>query len=264
MRLDPVALQAYLRTTAQGGRDVVAAGAFVVTIDPTWDLRFVNYAVSTADADAAGVAASEERVRRVMVRRRRLPRVEAVTGAVPGIEAALLHAGWELESRLPIMVCTPADLRPVEVPDGAELVEVDARSAPDVVRAFLRTPREAFGEDPDRVTDAEVARFAAAGRLGVLARQDGEPAAGGSLSPIADGLTEVAGIGTRAPFRRRGLAGAVTAALARMAFARGARAAFLSPGDEGAGRVYARAGFAVDGEVLALVAPEVGSEHAPR
>jgi GNAT superfamily N-acetyltransferase len=61
---------------------------------------------------------------------------------------------------------------------------------------------------------------------------------------VLDDMTEVAGIGVREPFRRRGIAGALTAAATRQGLAEGALLAVLSPGHEGAARVYERAGFA--------------------
>jgi predicted GNAT family acetyltransferase len=51
------------------------------------------------------------------------------------------------------------------------------------------------------------------------------------------------------PYRRRGLAAAITARLTRDAFAAGVTTAFLTPGDDGAHRVYERAGF-VDTTVM--------------
>ena len=60
---------------------------------------------------------------------------------------------------------------------------------------------------------------------------------------MLDGASEVAGVATAEAFRRRGLAGLVTAAAARAAFACGARLCVLSPGTGEAQRVYARAGF---------------------
>ena len=62
-------------------------------------------------------------------------------------------------------------------------------------------------------------------------------------TPPADEVTELAGIGVQAAYRRRGIAGALTARLAEQAFAAGVTTAFLTPGDDGAGRVYERAGF---------------------
>jgi predicted GNAT family acetyltransferase len=57
------------------------------------------------------------------------------------------------------------------------------------------------------------------------------------------------------PYRRRGIAGAITARLARELFADGVTTVFLTPGDDGAHRVYARAGFADTTAMLHLSTP---------
>jgi predicted GNAT family acetyltransferase len=77
----------------------------------------------------------------------------------------------------------------------------------------------------------------------VLARVGGAPAAVAVWTAVVGGTSEVAGVATAAAWRRRGLAGVVTAAAARAAFAAGARLCVLSPGNDEAQRVYARAGF---------------------
>jgi predicted GNAT family acetyltransferase len=85
---------------------------------------------------------------------------------------------------------------------------------------------------------------------GLLARAGGEAAGAGSRSSIAEGVSEIAGVGVRERFRRRGIAAALTAAAATAAFADGAELCFLTPGDDGAERVYARAGFARAGTTM--------------
>lgn len=52
-----------------------------------------------------------------------------------------------------------------------------------------------------------------------------------------NGFTEVAGIAVAAAQRRRGLATALTAELARRAFAAGVRAAYLTPADDEVARL---------------------------
>ncbi|SDM42816.1 FR47-like protein [Lentzea albidocapillata subsp. violacea] len=59
----------------------------------------------------------------------------------------------------------------------------------------------------------------------------------------AGDVVEIAGIGTLPAARRRGLGGAVTAALARDALERGAELVFLSAGSQEIARVYERVGF---------------------
>jgi predicted GNAT family acetyltransferase len=67
-----------------------------------------------------------------------------------------------------------------------------------------------------------------------------------------EGVAELAGLGVLEGFRRRGIGAAVTAELTRRALASGTRLVWLTPGDEGAERIYARAGFAVEGEMVHL------------
>jgi predicted GNAT family acetyltransferase len=69
-------------------------------------------------------------------------------------------------------------------------------------------------------------------------------------------VTEIAGIGVLEGHRRRGIAGAITAGLARAAFAAGQTTAWLTPGDDGAHRVYARAGFVDRSAMLHLSVPQ--------
>ncbi|HSD80867.1 MAG TPA: GNAT family N-acetyltransferase, partial [Solirubrobacteraceae bacterium] len=123
-----------------------------------------------------------------------------------------------------------------------------------LVRRLLETQRGPFGLDPRGLEEAEVRRWRdGAGATGVLAELYGIPVAAGQVTTVTAGLAEIVGVATRAPYRGRGLAGAVTAELAAIAFDRGADAAFLTPGDERAGRAYERAGFAVAGAMVAFV-----------
>ena len=58
-----------------------------------------------------------------------------------------------------------------------------------------------------------------------------------------NGLTELCGLCTLEPFRRRGVATSLAAAAVREAFTRGLEAAFLTAADETSGRVTSRVGF---------------------
>jgi predicted GNAT family acetyltransferase len=72
----------------------------------------------------------------------------------------------------------------------------------------------------------------------------------GSYQPVGE-TAEVLGVATLPEARRRGLAGAVTALLARHALERGVRNLLLSAQDDDVARVYERVGFR-----------RVGSTHA--
>jgi ribosomal protein S18 acetylase RimI-like enzyme len=72
----------------------------------------------------------------------------------------------------------------------------------------------------------------------------------GTAMPPIDGISELTGIGVRPDFRRRGIAGALTARLTREAFDKGVTLVWLTPGGKEAERIYARAGFTAVSEAL--------------
>jgi ribosomal protein S18 acetylase RimI-like enzyme len=75
-----------------------------------------------------------------------------------------------------------------------------------------------------------------------VAEAGGAPVAVGSYQPVGS-VCEITGVATLPAFRRRGIAAALTAFLARDARSRGVRTVFLSADDEVVARVYARIGF---------------------
>jgi GNAT superfamily N-acetyltransferase len=232
-------VQAVIRTVNATEREVVRAGAFVLYRHPRTDHRYLNYAVPAEGATAwTGI----DELRAAFAARELTPRLEFVAECAPGLEQALAAAGFELEARLPVMTCALADMREVPIPEGVVISRVLADAD---VRPLLEISREAFGEDPP--DEAEVAGYDG---HGFLARLGGVPAGSASRSPIADAVSELAGIGVLERFRRRGIAAALTAAAAADAFAAGATLCFLTPGDDGAERIYARAGFARSGTTM--------------
>ena len=137
------------------------------------------------------------------------------------------------------MSCDPASLvgASAGVPDLSirPMADEDLRDAANVQQV-------AFGREP-LAPDEKPSDPRTRGGGGVIARSGGVAVAAGVWTSVIDGASELVGIATAEPWRRRGLAGAVTASLAREAFAAGASLCVLSPGDEGALRVYERAGF---------------------
>jgi GNAT superfamily N-acetyltransferase len=233
-------VQASVRTVNAAEHSAVVAGPFTLYRSPTSDHPYRNYAVPNAGAvewdsiDALRAAFAAHRLR---------PRLEFVAECAPSLEQALAGAGFQLQGRYPIMTLPATALREVPAPDGVVIARVPGDGAD--VRALLQTAAEAF--DSDAPTDAEVAGY---GGRGLLARAGGEPAGGAFRSAIAEGVSELGGIGVRERFRRRGIAAALTAAAAAAALADGAELCFLTPGDDGAERVYARAGFARAGTTM--------------
>lgn len=244
-----MSVQPYLRTVAAEGRERVAVGGFEVFVNPGSAGRGSNYAIPLDGAeptpdDIAGLVTAFEA-------RERTPRLEFLPETAPTAEAALLAAGFDVELRTPVMRCGPDERRQPPLPEGLTLDHLQAGTPKATVQAMLTVQAHAFGDEPDPLRRDLADRW-----LGhwitVYARVDGEPAGAGMCLGVHHATTELVGIAVAERFRRRGIAGALTAELARLAHAAGARTAFMTPSDEVAGRAYARAGFAPDGTMLHL------------
>jgi ribosomal protein S18 acetylase RimI-like enzyme len=217
---------------------VVPVPPFTAFLDPADELRYLNYAIP--EGDVAPDSGAVDELRRVFREHDRLPRLEWVEEAAPRLAASLAAAGMGEELRTPLMACTPGELRAAGA-DVADLVVAPVEDSD--ARACANLQRVAFGGDPTP-DDEEIRDPRPTGGGAVLARAAGEAVSAASWTRIVDGYTEIVGVATAERWRRRGLAGAVTAAAAACAFAAGAETCVLSPGDEVAQRVYARAGFA--------------------
>jgi GNAT superfamily N-acetyltransferase len=236
----PERVQASIHAVNAAERDAVVAGPFTLYRHRASDHPYANYAVPNAGATAW------ERIgelRAAFAAEGLRPRLEFVAECAPGLEEALAADGFGLQGRYPVMTLPAEQLREVPAPEGVVIARVLAEGGD--VRTLLATAAEAFGDRPP--TGAQIAAY---GGRGHLARADGEPAGAAFHSAIADGVSELGGIGVRERFRRRGIAAALTGAAAAAAVAAGAQLCFLTPGDDGAERVYARAGFARAGTTV--------------
>jgi ribosomal protein S18 acetylase RimI-like enzyme len=85
----------------------------------------------------------------------------------------------------------------------------------------------------------------------VMVREIGGEVVGAGLAvaPVA-GVSEVAGIAVREAYRRRGIAGALTAAITDRLFAAGVDVAWLEAAAEDSWRVYERVGYVPSGKRL--------------
>jgi GNAT superfamily N-acetyltransferase len=243
-------IQQYLRSSLSGGlRDVERVGPFVAGFDRSSENPYRSYAVP--DDDAEPTAAAVAALRAAFERRGRVPRLEYLPAAAPAVEAALRACGFVLEAALPLMTSAPGETPALAAPEGVELVtpltDAELRAGGAVANAAFGDPAAPGPDDLERTR-----RMLAAGGIAVLARDlgSGEAVGWGVCTAPRDGTTELAGIAVRASHRRQGIAGAITAQLAREAFAAGVSTAFLTPGDDGAARVYARAGFAPRSRML--------------
>lgn len=236
-------IHAYLRRPS-ADREDEQVGPFVARFTPGSRHPMLNYAVPNDDADPS--PREIEALVQAFRQRGRKPRLEYAADGAPALEGALVAAGFEVEARLPLMACHPADARPIHPP--SDFAVLRAETAVDHADAIV-VADEAYGElatVPGPAAIASRQAMSAAGGAVVLARERVTRMAAGSglFPPPCDGVTELAAVGTRGAFRRRGVATAVTSLLAECASASGVDLLWLTPEHNDSERIYARVGFA--------------------
>ncbi|MGW2640191.1 GNAT family N-acetyltransferase [Streptomyces sp. NPDC001348] len=213
-------------------------------------------------AGSAGVIATD--IARVRARQRELGVPEAfewLAEAAPTLRTRIEAAGLPVAER-PLMTLDAH--RPLPFPSLPDGVTLRVLTADDpALPAALAVPRLAFAMTGTAVGPTGRAELSAvaeelaadgtveavrptirAGHKTLIAAlaSDGTPMAVGHYHP-AGGTTEIGGVGTLPAARRRGLAAAVTGALADHARAHGVRTVFLAYAEDTVARVYARLGF---------------------
>jgi ribosomal protein S18 acetylase RimI-like enzyme len=240
-RADALLVHAYSRSLASRSNDAMV-GPFAILISERNPGLHANYAIPLdfAEPSPDEVAALIGAFRA----RDRTPRLEFAPSAAPQLEAALLAAGFSIELRPPMMTRRPTPAVPTLELDGFDirLAETDQD-----LLDHATVQKAAFGE-PSPAGEADIAGLRRSLRRGgyVLVahcRETGEAAGAGAFMPRQNDVTEVTGIAVAEPFRRRGLAEAMTGVLAGEAFRAGCSLAFLSAAGEAQSAIYARAGF---------------------
>ena len=250
-------IQRYLRESARLQYQTVIIPPFAVFFHASNPAIYFNYAIPE-EVPAGDLHASLAGLRAAFAARRRRPRFEFIAEFAPGLDTVLQANGFEEDARLQLMICTPDRLRPApEVPD-LRITELGAHSPAADLHDYALTVRQGFNpQSHEMPTGLDVDRTREEMRNGrsFLGRLGGEPAGVASYTPPLDGVTEVVGIATREPFRRRGVAAALTAHAVTQAFGEGATLACLTAGDARAGRVYERVGFQPFATMLFYVEP---------
>jgi ribosomal protein S18 acetylase RimI-like enzyme len=239
-------------------RTIIDCGPFRALLDPTTDMIWLNYAVPVgAIDDAQATAAALADLRRAFAQHQRRPRFEFNALPWPALPRLLESAGFQLQERHPLMVCTPHNFRHFAAP-GVVVRWLDSDAPAATLAATMALQSESFGGPADLPPADEVERLRDQLRAGTLcyalATLDGVPAGAGSTAPI-DGVAEVAGVATSPALRRRGVAASLTSFLAKQLFAAGGGMAWLSAGDAFAQAVYERVGFTVVDTRLNYIEP---------
>lgn len=209
----------------------------------------------------ATIEISSDDVNRVLARQRELgvpQAIEWVDEVTPGLAETIESMGIGV-ARCPLLVLDggprgdsgtatmldPADEAAIRQSRAAIGVAfANGGTATGLPGLDERDARQA--DDADQV-DADFLGRAASGelRLATVVPADGRAAGavGGGSYVAVDGVAELAGIGVLPAYRQRGLAAAVTHALAADALDRGATTVFCSAASDDVARVYEGIGF---------------------
>jgi ribosomal protein S18 acetylase RimI-like enzyme len=212
-------------------------------------------------------------VRAVRARQRELlipESFEWIEQVAPDMAAAAAGAGLRVHAHPLLVLDTLAGPPALPPRTWAGVLTADD---PDAVLAWS-VPAVAFGYPGTAVGEATVterdkiaANYDAATtemlRVRLRSGQSVLAAASGPAGPLAAGsyqlagdVAEITGIGVLPASRRRGLAAAVTHALAADALARGASVVFLSATDSSVARIYRRLGFRQVGTAMIADPPD--------
>jgi ribosomal protein S18 acetylase RimI-like enzyme len=237
-------------------REHVPLEGFDAYVDHLRTPKYYSMAMAHPEAGSAHLPA----LRAAFAARGRNARTEFFEALHPGLEAELLADGWILSERMPVMTCGSRDFVVPPPADGVTVELVSGESPDDLVLGFLRAQRVAFRDDTP-ITDEELVRWRSRAGAGYFAAGllDGEIVGTAFCTPFVDGVTEVGGVATPPPYRRRGIAAAVTAAALDAAFAAGAELAWLTAAADESRRIYERMGFTEVGTLLAYDAADRGS-----
>jgi GNAT superfamily N-acetyltransferase len=238
-------IQSQLRASAAAAYDAVAIPPFTCYLNP--DDANPGYTYAIPDGPITGDPGQALDDLAALYRSRgRSPRFEFLEAYAPGLSTALEERGYRLEMRGYLMTCTLAErIAPLPIPGVTVRALTDASPLSDF-QALMTVQSRCFGAaDAPAATaiDAENLRRRFAASAFFVAEADGEIVSAGAFTPPADGVTEVVGIATLPVYRGRGIAGLLTSQITRHAFGQGVELAFLTAGDEAAGRVYGRVGF---------------------
>lgn len=209
-----------------------------------------NYAIPDPPAGAFpsshDLKASLRTLRAECAHRNRPPRLQFIEDLFVDLPLLLRSTGWAEQERSPLMIWSSARSRLAPPVPGLSIVTLSADSTLDEIREGLDMNTAGFGLSipPASAEEAEGFRQGLIRSRAFTAHLGPQPVGAGMFTRVSDeGVTELVGITTLAPFRRRGIAASLTAYMTDQALAHGAKTVFLTAANAPAGRVYERVGF---------------------
>ncbi len=210
-------------------------GTHVAMINPNEPLIYYNYAVPVATPNQSTMISLIE----YFHSNDRVPRFEFFPELWPNFESILIEAGFDCESKTPVMVMGPnvqapsEELLVREIIGRLELIESSKCSS-------LAFEREAGGSEAEIKSNVVAIQAGNARCAGIW--EDGRIVSNGWT--IGGGpICELAGVGTHPEFRKLGYASKVSSYLCRRHFENGGEYVWLSAGSPEAEAVYSKLGF---------------------
>jgi predicted GNAT family acetyltransferase len=242
--LSLISLQEYLRFKACQHHEVVSAPPFTLFFHTTDESSDANYALPDA-SESSNLQDSLRRLQTIFTERARKPCLQFIEEEFSHLVPVLRSSGWSKVERSQVMICTPETYRPAPEVLGLAITTLSHESRVEEICEGLDTNALGFDPQAERATLQEAEEFRSSLLLSraFTAHLHEHPVGAGMFTEIHEGLTELVGITTLEPFRRRGIAAALTAYMTRRAFQQGATLAFLIAANARAGRVYERVGF---------------------
>ncbi len=243
-------IHAYLRASA--ARRAQRLGPFLLLLDEHHPGRYFNYAVPDDDLDPTPHDVAD--LVTAFRARSRIPRLEYLPTVCPALEPPLVAAGFVVETRVPLLTCSPDNASASE-PSGIAVLLATTEGE---LRQAAEVQAEAYGQST--VTNHDTARLRRVidnGGLVALAFDTTTRSAvgAGQLGAHLGGVSELAAVGVRAAYRRHGVATAVSAALTRAAPSVGITTPFLMTLGDDEERVYWRVGYRRAAEMLHIFLP---------
>lgn len=251
-------IQAQLRAAVRLSHECVAAPPFTCFFNPDNEATYANYAIPNEPV-GAGIDSALQTVAQTFRAHNRHPRFEYLEAYSPDLAAVLEAHGYKCEMRSWLMLCTRGTLVCPPWSVDVTVERLDEQTPVAVIQDLMTIQGRSFGDPDAPRTTAEEARLFRSRFADLqlfLARLDEVVVGVASLTAPYAGVAELAGVATSPAFRRRGIAGAITYAVANYAFEEGIEQLFLTAASAEAGRVYARAGFVAGGHGLAYLLTE--------
>jgi len=246
-------------TSRQSNRTSLAVGPFVVLFHLSDDAVERNVAMPVLPEIGAPEGWLEP-LRQAFAEHGRPPAINWVEDYAPELASTLHQVGFHEHQRESLFDWPAETVRgDISLPDLTFLQITDTSSLADV-REGLDVNE--FGFDPtgaQAATDEQASAFRAtlSSARAFTARLSGHPAGAGMYTTPQEGVTELTGVATLKEFRGRGVAGALTAFMARTALEHGCDLVFLKTTSPEARRAYARAGFRSVGSVLTYTTSDI-------